>query len=1502
MNTLQFLNYLVKENISIKLSEDNLEISYASEEISDDIMREIKNRKDEIIDFLKQNDNQEKTHTANIPLAPKDWENYPLTPSQSRSWIVSQNSGDNYAYNMFKAFRFKGSLDEKALDKACHKLIVRHESLRTVFAENDKGEISQWIKNADELNFSIKHVDLRNQDISESRLSALIKEERRKPFNLKTGPIFKASLIQLDTYEWLFFVIIHHIICDSRSLNILIRDLLFFYKEEVLQTNNLLPELRLQYKDVAVWKSKRLQNLDLSKEKVYWLNQLGGELPLLQLPEDYARPAVRKSEVGMQRREIDANTAKRFKTYCRNQGGTLFTGLMTLFNLLFYKYSKQKDIILGFPVYGRDFSELENQVGFYADTIALRTRFSEDNTFKELFNIVNERAFEAYEHREYPFEEIVNQLNIERDPSRNTIFDVFVILQNFNAYSLEDDFLQGGLKVNEFTKNREGYAAYDFIFNFSELQDGSLFYEIEYNLGIYSYETVKRLGDHLAYLLEQILENDTITINRLELINSFERKKLIEWGRNELNVVSEDKSGDYSPKTLDFGLYYFGNTGTEENQYQILMEGAVYADNNGYTAIWTPERHFNEFGGPFPNPSVLGAAIAAKTQNIHVRAGSVVAGIHHPIRIAEEWSVVDNISNGRAGLCFASGWNPNDFVFFPENFNNRKNILFDSIKAVRSLWNGDSVNFKGSDSIEKPFKILPKPIQNELPVWIACGGSIETYIKAGEIGAGILTGLFNGNFIELKEKITAYRKAYKKNNHKKDGDKVVLMLHTYLDETIEKAHEKARPSMKKYLLKSLEMSGKLALEYGNDQLVESINEKTVEELLLFSVNKYLKENSLIGDIESSFFILNKALESGVNEIACLVDFGIDKKYVLEALPRITQLKDRFNSSKEEKTEIKNGFYANKQHSVLNLFKTQSLLYPNNIAVSDMKGSLTYEELYHKSEKFAQHLKLKGAKKGMIIPVCVNRSIDQLVAVLGIMLTGAAFLPIDSNFPKRRINQIIEEINPELVVCQAEYKSLFWLDIEKIDIHNFPIVENAVEAVEINSQDLAYVMFTSGSTGKPKGVMISHYSLENVIVSLIQKLGLDDSIKFVAVTPLIFDISLLEILLPLATGGQVVMTSEKEGNDIYHLNEFLKNTTVSHMLTTPSRWKMLLDAGWKNTENLTILAAGEDLDHQLKNRLVELTGRGIWNLYGPTETTIISSLQFLEKEDTVSIGKPINETGLYVLSEAKTLMPEGILGELYIAGNGLALGYFNDPKLSESVFIHNTVDPEMGSQLYKTGDLAKWLPDGTLKYIGRKNNQIKIRGYRIDLKEIENVLEKYSSVIKAVLLLNESKLGEKELTAYLHTDKKIDLVHLIEFLRSYLPEYMIPEKFVTVNEIPITVNGKIDTKKLRLLENHKVTTPNTFIAPRNETESELVEIWKNLLVLEEISVKDNFFFLGGNSLKLAKMKNEIYKKFGIEPTSLTLLHNLTIESFSIEIEKLLNCNDAIDQVEYVKFSS
>ncbi|MFW0738273.1 MupA/Atu3671 family FMN-dependent luciferase-like monooxygenase [Flavobacterium sp. T12S277] len=1503
MNTLQFLNYLAEENISVQLADDNLAISYTAEEISEVVLQQIKVRKAEIVDYLKQQQQQENKTEASIPLAPADLNYYPLTPSQTRSWIVSHNWGDNYAYNMSKSFQFEGELDRSALEKASQKLISRHESLRTVFAENESGEICQWIKSTEELNFKISHIDFRGQDTSEERLVKFMKEERGIPFELQTGPLFKFYLIRLEADKWLFYIIIHHIICDSRSFNILMRDLFFFYKAEVLQTEDFLPELRIQYKDVAVWKSKRFETIDLSKEKAYWINQLGGELPLLQLPEDYARPAVRNSEVGMLRRLIDVESVKPFKAYCRNEGGTLFTGLMTLFNLLFYKFSEQKDIILGFPVYGRDFSELEEQIGFYADTIALRTRFEGHHTFKELFNIVNTNAFNAYENREYPFEEIVNQLQVERDPGRNTIFDVFVVLQNFDSHSLEHDFLPGGLKVAEFAELKEGYSAYDLTFNFAESKEGNLFYEIEYNSRIYREETIKRLADHLEYLMTKTITDDSVAISVLESIDPVEHKKITAWSRNESGTVLAEESADDSRGTLDFGLYYFGNTGTEENQYEILMVGAAYADLNGYSAIWTPERHFNDFGGPFPNPSVLGAALAARTKNVGIRSGSVVAGLHHPIRIAEEWSVVDNISGGRAGICFASGWNANDFVFYPENFKDRKKVLIQTIEDVRSLWNGNSVNFKGIDAIEKSFKILPKPVRKDLPVWIACTANVETYQKAGEIGAGILTGLLNSGFADLEEKVAVYRKAYQQHNHKKGGDRVVLMLHTYLDETVEEAQEKARPSMKKYLLKSLEMSGKDVLESGNDPVLKSITDQSVEELLDFSVTKYFKESSLIGTVESSFPILHKAVQAGVDEIACLIDFGIDKTSALEGLPRITKLKDSFNALKKQRSETQNeGQNKNTEPSVAALFKEQSLLHPHKTAVSDGTTSLSYEALYQKAENLARYLQSKGAGKGTIIPLCINRSADQVVGILGIMMAGAAFLPIDSAYPKQRITRIIAKVNPELVVAQKENLHLFSAEIEKIDIHTIPDgTENSFEAVTLNPNDLAYVIFTSGSTGEPKGVMIHHGSFSNVMVSLVQKLALDATAKFVAVTPLIFDISLLEIFLPLTVGGQVVMTNEQESNDIYQLNDFLKKNTVSHMLTTPTRWKMLLDTGWKNTEKLVVLAAGEDLEQQLKNKLVQLSGTGIWNLYGPTETAIISSVQFLQQDDLVNIGKPIGKTALYVLSEEKRLMPEGAVGELYIAGSGLASGYFKDKMLSAAAFVPNTIDPEMGALLYKTGDLVKWLPDGTLKYIGRKSSQIKIRGYRIDLKEIENTIEQHPAVKEAIVLLNAAENGEKELTGYLKSDEEIDFTTLREFLKSDLPDYMIPENFIRIKEIPVTVNGKADTKKLRLLKNDKTTVQRTFVAARNETESTLTEIWKALLKLEEISVNDNFFFLGGSSLKLAKMKNEIYKQFGVAPTALTLLHNLTITSFAVEIEKIVTQTEELDEVEYEKFN-
>lgn len=349
-------------------------------------------------------------------------------------------------------------------------------------------------------------------------------------------------------------------------------------------------------------------------------------------------------------------------------------------------------------------------------------------------------------------------------------------------------------------------------------------------------------------------------------------------------------------KPLDFSLFYFGNATIEDvsEKYKLLIEGAKHADENGYTAVWTPERHFNQFGGLYPSPSVLGAALAAITKNIQIRAGSVVLPLHEPLRVAEEWSVVDNLSGGRVGIACASGWQANDFVLSPEIFRNRHAIMYEKINVIRRLWKGEAIELKDGNGKIKDTRIFPRPIQKELPVWITSVGNIETFKSAGRLGFNVLTHLVGESAEELSVRIKAYRDAYKESGHDISNAKVTLMLHTYIDEDIEKTYAKARAPFINYLKTSLGLIRNHAISLGHDIDSAIFSSQDLEDTLSYSFYRYAETASLIGTKTSALKMLDKLSNIGVNEIAALIDFGVEYQPTMRSLQYLTELKSEYN--------------------------------------------------------------------------------------------------------------------------------------------------------------------------------------------------------------------------------------------------------------------------------------------------------------------------------------------------------------------------------------------------------------------------------------------------------------------------------------------------------------------------------------------------------------------------------------------------------------------------------
>lgn len=341
---------------------------------------------------------------------------------------------------------------------------------------------------------------------------------------------------------------------------------------------------------------------------------------------------------------------------------------------------------------------------------------------------------------------------------------------------------------------------------------------------------------------------------------------------------------------MDFSLFYFANNSREldSDRYGLLLDGAKFADRNGFTAVWTPERHFHEFGGLYPNPSVTGAAVAAVTERIQIRAGSVVAPLHNPLRIAEEWSVVDNISGGRVGLSFASGWHAVDFALKPENYENRRQVLIDYTEQVRKLWRGEKIGVVDGTGKPQQVGVFPPPVQPELPVWITSAGGVETFRNAGRAGAGLLTHLLGQDLGELEAKIAEYRAASVE-HHGQEGH-VVLMVHTFLGEDEDEVRELVRGPMSDYLRSSLGLL--LGSQQGSARKIDpaTLREKDVDFLVQRAFERYYEDGALLGTIDKTRKIVDRAAGIGVDEIACLIDFGLPQQTVLSGLNHLNALR------------------------------------------------------------------------------------------------------------------------------------------------------------------------------------------------------------------------------------------------------------------------------------------------------------------------------------------------------------------------------------------------------------------------------------------------------------------------------------------------------------------------------------------------------------------------------------------------------------------------------------
>ena len=595
----------------------------------------------------------------------------------------------------------------------------------------------------------------------------------------------------------------------------------------------------------------------------------------------------------------------------------------------------------------------------------------------------------------------------------------------------------------------------------------------------------------------------------------------------------------------------------------------------------------------------------------------------------------------------------------------------------------------------------------------------------------------------------------------------------------------------------------------------------------------------------------------------------------------------------------------KEKTIHKLFEEQVERTPDNIAVVYEGIELTYKELNERANQLANYIREKYViNPDTLIALCLERSEYMLIAILAVLKAGGAYVPLDFSYPDERIKYILEDTGVELVLITKAYEKRISTLSRKKNIANFLVINSLWKqikkqslinlTIEVTSANLVYVLYTSGTTGFPKGVMINHISVVNLLFQDGLENKFDSNKQGVLWTNITFDVSVYEIFSVLLNGSTLHVLSSFVREDLFKFLSYVESKEINYAYIPPyfvGEFNKI-----QNCKLELVLLGVDKIKFSDVSQITSNKSIKILNGYGPTESTVFCSKYIYSKKDAhfgkLPIGFPISNTKCYVLNSNLTSLPVGAIGELYIGGVGLARGYLNRPDLTAEKFIANPfrtkeeLDQGRNGRLYKTGDLVRWLPDGNLEYIGRNDFQVKIKGYRIELGEIESVLASYEGIKQSVVLAKEHKNldtnNKKEvsgrhldLVGYYVSENRLDEEAILDYLRNKLPEYMVPSILVYLEKFPLTVNGKLDRKAL---PDPEFVNTESYVAPQNELEKNLCQIWAKVLGLsvDKIGVQDNFFKLGGNSILAIKLIAKINEELNSDIQYLTIFERNTIK--------------------------
>ena len=1504
-------------------------------------------------------------------------EDIPLSHGQQRIWFFEKMYPLSTANNMPGAIRIRGGFNVVAFEQAFREIVRRHESLRTVFYETVDGKPKQRVqKNA---GVTLQHVELAGDGNVQGKILELAEADRVLKFDLMNGPLIRATIATVgapsSVGEYVLFFCMHHIVSDGLSITNLLKEMAVLYVAFSNQQPSPLPELLIQYPDFAIWQREFMDGPALASQIDYWKNKLEGAPPLLTMPTDFPRPKVQTTHGTSLPLAFSEGFNQKLTEFCHQYNVTPFVFMLMTWKILLAKYSNQKDIVVGVPLGGRSQPELEPLIGFFLNSVVLRTDFSNNPTCIDALKRVKQTAIDGFANGDVPVDLVIEALAIERSAAYTPLAQVaFQLMAGDSPVGATPE---AGTKMGDIEFEpiavESSTAKFDMTLTLNQSKE-LLIGSLEFNTDLYKPATIKRIIDQYIHISEALISEPEMPVDKVVFCDQAE---LLE--EFSLDLSAYESVWPLTAMQQDMFLDSLINAETLQSShgFHLVLEKPIdlalwqrclqdFSDSNsvlrakfvtakapyldiGYLAIRKPfgitmdvvdlstHKLALESGRALVNEFIhkpfdvindeLVSYLAIKLPNENY---IVAVSAHHALMdgtafnamwslLAEHYAALSNGSEHRFQDTF-------------EGFIDQDRSSIDT-EEVLGFWANKLANVEPLDFTlpvqkDRQKSFLIKETYLDDLHW----QEVKQYCKKQRITPAlyfkaIFAILINTYCRPDKDFTVQETFAGRPKGHYTSPGCYILTIPFVFEKTelspsntfesilaYCRQHQKEVKNFRRLSIsKQFELTprGRIGFMYNYFQYMKPIeflgdypelvgahsDPDTNVQFVVSEVSNRLKFNILYHEhVFSDLDFVNRVISFSKQVIDREIHSLSDFELVPCAIERDLLLKQWNNTRQSFDLTL----------CIHQKFEKQVSLTPHASAIRDDFVTYSYNELNARANRLARHLVSLGAVRGDLVGLCAERSADFLVGILGIMKAGGAYVPMDPKYPQERIEYMLSNSEVKVLLSQEKLlekvvgKSSAQVVCLDSDWGRIALNDGDNLTLECSPRDRAYMIYTSGSTGQPKGAIVRHDGALNHIEAERQVLEFDSHFSFLQTAPSSSDISVWQFLGPVTCGGQVVVL-----DDVTHA-EKLFTLVKAHNIDVVELVPVALQLLMEYVRNLEVserslpslkwmMATGEAVSIDLVNNWLWLYPNiPVVNAYGPTEAaddviqcSISDPLDV--KRRSVPIGKPLANLQVYVLDEQSRLLPVGVPGEICIGGIGVGEGYWKNPEKTQVVFVENPFDSSLGKFMYRTGDLGRWLPDGNVEYLDRVDNQVKIRGFRIELGEVEAAVSSLEAVRETVVVVRDDMPGGPAIVAYFVSanDATDDVLSLRNQLRSKVPEFMVPTSLVKLEKLPLTPAGKVDRKSLPK-PHLMVSSDKVYVAPRNEIESKLVVIWQALLPVEEISVTDSFFDLGGHSLIGVRIMSQVRQVFNVDFQVAELLNSETIEKLAI---KLQNKSDA-----------